>query len=278
MTWLLLFLLAPAAAPDTVYHALRAGELAGGRIVRTEAYEGSALAGYMNGGAELYREYGFRRMTMQQVRTAKGDDLTVEVFLMDSPLAAFGVYSISRRGCVAADSTLPYVCAGPYQVQGVAGPCYVRIQSVRDTRRARDAAMTLIRALSRRLGRPDVPLSALFAGHPDTRVLMGVLGLQNGMPDLEGLMDGFTGYVMEVRGLDEGEGMICRIVFAGHDDARRFAVRNGIPGDGDPLYPLRGRNGAFAAWESPRTIRILEIAGTGTPDTGQYRKYLRPDQ
>jgi hypothetical protein len=58
-----------------------------------EAYVGDDLFVYINGGAEIYHEYGFEKVTVQRYR--RGDDqVSLEIYTMDSD--AFGIYSFAR--------------------------------------------------------------------------------------------------------------------------------------------------------------------------------------
>jgi hypothetical protein len=59
----------------------------------TEVYVGDDLFVYINGGAEIYHEYGFVQVAVQ--RYVRGDDsISVEVFSMDGD--AFGIFSFAR--------------------------------------------------------------------------------------------------------------------------------------------------------------------------------------
>jgi hypothetical protein len=58
-----------------------------------EVYVGDDLFVYINGGAEIYHEYGFEKVTVQKYR--RGDDqISVEIYTMDGD--AFGIYSFAR--------------------------------------------------------------------------------------------------------------------------------------------------------------------------------------
>ncbi len=60
-----------------------------------EVYAGDHLFVYINGGAEIYHEYGFQQLTVQRYR--RGDDrVSVEIYTMDGD--AFGIYSFARSG------------------------------------------------------------------------------------------------------------------------------------------------------------------------------------
>jgi len=59
----------------------------------TEVYIGDDLFIYINGGAEIYHEYGFVQVAVQRYR--RGDDnVSVEIYTMEGD--AFGTYSFAR--------------------------------------------------------------------------------------------------------------------------------------------------------------------------------------
>ena len=58
-----------------------------------EVYIGDDLFAYINGGAEIYHEYGFVRIAVRRYR--RGDDnVSVEIYTMEGD--AFGIYSFAR--------------------------------------------------------------------------------------------------------------------------------------------------------------------------------------
>jgi hypothetical protein len=63
-----------------------------------QEYEGEELYTYIDGGAEIYQEYGFRRVIIQDYKNAKGKSVSLEIFEMGSPAAAFGMFSFKRSG------------------------------------------------------------------------------------------------------------------------------------------------------------------------------------
>jgi hypothetical protein len=58
-------------------------------------FTGDDLYGYIDGGAELFREFGFHRLTLQRFESGRGD-LAVEIYRMTDPVAATGVYLMKR--------------------------------------------------------------------------------------------------------------------------------------------------------------------------------------
>ena len=63
-----------------------------------QEYEGDDLYTYIDGGAEIYQEYGFVRIVVQDYKNASGKSVSLEVFEMKTPAAAYGMYTFKRSG------------------------------------------------------------------------------------------------------------------------------------------------------------------------------------
>jgi hypothetical protein len=63
-------------------------------------FEGDDLFIYIDGGAEIYFEYGFARVIVQDYKNAAGSRLSLEIFEMNSPESAYGMFTFkgSQRG------------------------------------------------------------------------------------------------------------------------------------------------------------------------------------
>jgi hypothetical protein len=66
-----------------------------GQITSTEQYDHNSLWGYIDGGADLYLEYGFNKVTAQEV-LIDSFHFKVDIYEMNSPEAAFGIFSVSH--------------------------------------------------------------------------------------------------------------------------------------------------------------------------------------
>jgi hypothetical protein len=70
------------------------GITAGGR---PHIYKGMKLFDYINGGAELYYEYGFEQACVQRYQPPPGE-VTAEIYQMDLPVNAYGIYTFDTKG------------------------------------------------------------------------------------------------------------------------------------------------------------------------------------
>jgi len=113
-------------------------------VKRERVFAGDELCGYINGGADLYYEYGFQELVTRDI-VYKGEEFTVDVFTMDSPLTAFGIYSVLVGDCSRIDSLGRFDCLSEHQLQAVDGNNYVSIVSRSGSAAARKAADELYR-------------------------------------------------------------------------------------------------------------------------------------
>lgn len=99
---------------------------------RTHRYEKSNLFDYIDGGAELFLEFGFDRLLVQRykrVDAKREEEIALEVFVMESPEAALGIYltkcgkETPVRGLKARNS------GDRYQFTIVRGNCFVQVNN-----------------------------------------------------------------------------------------------------------------------------------------------------
>jgi hypothetical protein len=90
------------------------------------------LYGYIDGGAEIVLQYGFQALKVYELvpekKAAEKKSITLEIFRMDSPASAFGIFSTRREG---GERTSPRIKAthwiAPGQANFVKGEFYVNI-------------------------------------------------------------------------------------------------------------------------------------------------------
>jgi len=69
-----------------------------------QEYKGEDLFLYIDGGAEIYHEYGFRQVVVQDYLNKNGKSVSLEIFQMLNPESAYGMYTFktSAQGDVLA--------------------------------------------------------------------------------------------------------------------------------------------------------------------------------
>ena len=70
------------------------GEAAGWNLDgEPERYQGEDLFRMINGGADIYHEYGFRQVVRAEYLGPEGKSVKLEIYQMVSPAAAYGIYT-----------------------------------------------------------------------------------------------------------------------------------------------------------------------------------------
>jgi hypothetical protein len=80
--------------PGMAVYLPKSGELSGWNTVdKPQQVQGEDLFLLINGGAEVYHEYGFDQAITQGYKNARGKSFNLEIYRMSSPEAAYGIYS-----------------------------------------------------------------------------------------------------------------------------------------------------------------------------------------
>lgn len=91
------FSLAPndaAVKTDMASFLPQTGELKGWEPVGTPQHMiGEDLFLLINGGAEIYHEYGFKQVIVQGFKNKNGKSFNLEIYEMQNPAAAYGIYT-----------------------------------------------------------------------------------------------------------------------------------------------------------------------------------------
>jgi hypothetical protein len=157
-----------------------------------QRYAGEDLFVYIDGGAEIYHEYGFRRVVARDYRSASGKSVTLEVFEMADPRAAYGVFSFKASG---RGRRIPVGQAADledYYLNIWKGSCQVTVtgfdespECLAGVRAVGEAAAALIPAAG---SPPDLfdRLPEAFASSGRRKYLKGVIGLYNIHPFFTG--------------------------------------------------------------------------------------------
>jgi hypothetical protein len=188
---------------------LTVDDLRAARIEKTDFYAGRGLFGYIDGGAELYLEYGFNKLERQEVLYLN-ERFIVEVYQMAGANGAYGVFSVQRFKCVPADSLLPNTCQSKYQLQAVAGDCYLNIINESGSQAAMKGSVDILRSLMSRIKPQSLQLPSLILDEklrPDLRNLIiayGPIGLQNGYSDWIPFFETFDAFTLMLVPIERG--------------------------------------------------------------------------
>lgn len=272
--------LAAAGGQDELRSALPADGAVPGwsRDGDPQEFVGEDLYTYIDGGAEIYQEYGFRRMVVQDYRSPAGKSVSLEIFEMATPAAAYGIYTFKRSG----QGRIVPLGSGTeledYYLNYWKGRFLVTLTGFDATTPTIDGLLAIAGAVDGKLpegaGAPDLVNALPGEGlRPQSvKYLKGLLGLNNIYPfyTARGLA-----FAEAVKG-DYDEGAFLIVLDYGSSEARvkgwveleKF-LRGGdrfkkaeVRGPGFPLYiDGKGRSAAFAQTGS----RLVVAVGPG-PD------------
>ncbi|MCX6287125.1 MAG: hypothetical protein NTY96_08420 [Bacteroidetes bacterium] len=81
---------------------------------------------YMKGSGEVFLEYGFRSLLVQDLRWQTGH-VVLEAYEMADPCSAYGIFSVSLASCRTRDTLTSFDCFSPGGYQAAYGRFYLRI-------------------------------------------------------------------------------------------------------------------------------------------------------
>ena len=113
-------------------------------VKRERTFTGTGLYGFMNGGADLFLEYGVRKLTTRDL-VYSGEEYTLDIYEMPTPEDAFGIYSVHVFRCTQADADDGINCLSTYQLQTVTGNLYISLVFTSGSERARTNAKELLK-------------------------------------------------------------------------------------------------------------------------------------
>lgn len=155
-----------------------------------QEFKGEDLYLYIDGGAEIYREYGFEEVLTQEYKDGGGTRLSLEIFQMTGPESAYGMYTFKRspRGTpleIGAEGRLE-----DYYLNFWKGNFLVTITGQDESPATSRGLLALARAVAGKIQGPtdparlvaELPLPGLIdAG---VRYFKGYLGFMNNYPSL----------------------------------------------------------------------------------------------
>ncbi|MBU2650129.1 MAG: hypothetical protein KKA81_04270 [Bacteroidetes bacterium] len=168
-------------------------------LTRNECFDGGSLWGYMNGGADIYLEYGFEALRVEEF-SGDGETLKLELFKMEDPVSAFGIYSIKTFKCKQSDVLVTPDCLNRYQYQIVYGDFYVQLINDSGSEQAQQKMVELAELVLKKLEAKKLTLPVKYLTDSmgfsinEIKMARGRLGIQNSMMDLEDCFKGIENY------------------------------------------------------------------------------------
>jgi hypothetical protein len=196
-----------AQAPD-YFPTISEIDLPGATFTTPRTFSNTSLFGYMNGGAELYLEYGFSGARVNEIEYMGGTYI-LEIYRMNGPEEAFGIFSVSRFQCKSIPSFAWLGCQTAYQVQFCSGSFYVNIINNSGSRNDSIASLKIGEAIFSKIMEKPAQIDYYLPGvSPETInrhaiLVKGQLGIMNGAQELSeyfGELSGYTAVILQEEG------------------------------------------------------------------------------
>ncbi|MCK9412666.1 MAG: hypothetical protein M0Q53_10215 [Prolixibacteraceae bacterium] len=214
---------------EGTFPAIDKSDLPDGTFQPARTFTGASLFGYIDGGAELYLEYGFSAAWISEIDFMGGKYKT-EIFRMTGPEEAFGIFSVSKHRCRNMPSISSYTCQTRYQLQICAGSCYISIVNSSGSETDSIASLRIGEAIIRKIREPSAGFSNYLPGvqpeiiRSNAILAKGKLGLMNGAPDWEDYFKDVTGYSVVI--LSGIENTVISVKFKTREDLAKFESKH----------------------------------------------------
>lgn len=166
---------------------------------RNECFDGGSLWGYMNGGADIYLEYGFEKLRVE-VFSNEHETIKLEIFKMDNPVSAFGIYSIKIFKCEQSKIITAIDCLNRFQFQLLYGNYYIQLINESGSEKAKQAMVSISETLLKKIEPLELELPIRYLADSlnfslsDIKMVKGDLGIHNKVIFLEDCFHGITDY------------------------------------------------------------------------------------
>lgn len=232
--------------------------------ISTRQFGYDGLWGYINGGADLYLEYGFEHVTAQEI-SINNSLYKADIYRMQSPEAAFGIFSVSRFRCRESGVLVSNDCSTPYQYIAASGNYYLSVANATGTVAEQKtgleiAGIILNQIIPSELHVPDIFHSSLFEeSMAGLKFVKGPLGLQNGFIRWDNMFSGLQTYEAWILPFNyqDDQGVLALVQFSDNNSRQIFLKQNGLALS-NPLNLKPDSNKTLTAFEAGRSLIIYE--------------------
>lgn len=242
----LLILLAGAAFAQQT-PALDPASIPGFVPVNVRQFGNEELWGYINGGADLYLEYGFEEIHVFDVK-ASNLDYKADLYCMKSAAAAYGIYSIARFRCRTSGTLTHHDCLTPYQYIAAKGKYYLSVSNPAGNAEGEQGMLAIAANLLNQLPEEEAEVPALFkvefqdSDLRDLKLVTGRLGIQNGFVRWDapfGDLSSYEAWILNVK-TDGKPYYVAEVRFNDEADREKFMQQNGFTGLTDSTEEANG--------------------------------------
>jgi hypothetical protein len=187
---------------DSLLSLLPAAEAIPGwlRADSAQIYAGNDLYLFIDGGADLFFEYGFRQVVATEYHRAGGEPINLEIYEMNDPGAAFGIYSIRSGEEATSINVGEEGSLHPYYIMFWKGRFYVSLAASDSTVESRGCMDAIARAVDQNLStqgqKPDIVKLLPRDNLLKQRYIRGYLGMSSTrLLDVKGIFPAIEGAI-----------------------------------------------------------------------------------
>ena len=219
-------------------------------ISQTSVLTGQDFRDYLKGSGETILEYGFRSLLVQDLRW-KTEHVILEAYEMVDPTSAYGIYSVSKNGCLTRDSLTSFDCFSRASYHAAFGRFYLKITT--DVPTPGDKEFFAVLAKKIMSNNPDslFQLPAVFQQNlirrfgRDPYCTRGVLGVKHTPVPWQDLFTMVRNTMFVVILPFERDVYFARISFTAESDKLTFLQRAGMMDGFSPLPNITTSDGLY---------------------------------
>jgi len=204
-------------------------------IVRSSEFNGEGLWGHINGGADLYLEYGFTKLRFYELRV-ENFTFRLEDYEMTDEDAAFGIYSLSKFKCFETSDLPADNCISQYQTQLLLSNHYISIVNSTGTEKEREINLSLAKLMTENRDSSFFKIPVFFKHNlfakysQDIKLFNGILGIQNGAPHFADYFEKYRNYSIYYLPVNLSESYlnICLVRFKDNKIPDDFPLKYGF--------------------------------------------------
>ncbi|MCK4464178.1 MAG: hypothetical protein KAU83_00580 [Bacteroidales bacterium] len=248
-----------AIAQESNSDGVTASDLQEKISINNRIYEGSSLWGYINGGADIYLEYGFDKVLVQDINRNE-KNYKIDIYFMEDSTAAFGIFSVSQFLCKNDNSLCQWYCSTPYHIQMACGNKYISIINEKGSKESYQFSKKLADILIDKYNTGNYFLPGLF-NHDElkkhqnqVKLIKGPLGLQNGFPEWSDKFENIEKkklWIMPVK-TEGGDLNLALVEFPDRQVLHRFYDHNNIRSNNSGfIHIVQNNSNQIFIWELP---------------------------
>jgi len=222
-------------------------------------YEGSSLWGYINGGADIYLEYGFDKVLVQDINRNE-KNYKIDIYFMEDSAAAFGIFSVSRFLCKNDNPLCQWYCSTPYHIQMACGNKYISIINEKGSKESIQFSEKLADILIDKYNTGNYFLPGLF-NHDELKkhqnqikFTKGPLGLQNEFPEWSDKFENIEKkrlWIMPVK-TEGGDLNLALVEFQNRQALHQFYDHNSVRSNNSGfIHIVQNNSNQIFIWELP---------------------------